>query len=180
MPRAHADAPLPAWQRLDLRLCELFHGGCRREVLALFRWVGRLGRGPAWYGLALGLLTLYGESAAVPVLRMLVMGGLSSALYKWLKTRLARPRPFRRSQSLALAGEEPPRDEFSFPSGHTLHAALHTVLAGACFPWTLWLLVPFALITATSRVALGLHYPTDVIAGAALGAALASLALWLI
>ena len=106
MPRAHADAPLPAWQRLDLRLCELFHDGCRRELRALFRWIGRLGRGPAWYGLALMLLAFHGETAAVPVLRMLVMGGLGSALYKWLKTRLARPRPFRRSE--ALATEPPP------------------------------------------------------------------------
>jgi undecaprenyl-diphosphatase len=37
-----------------------------------------------------------------------------------------------------------------------------------------WLLVPFTLLVAASRVVLGLHYPSDVLAGAALGALIAS------
>ncbi|MDY7093517.1 MAG: phosphatase PAP2 family protein [Acidobacteriota bacterium] len=173
-----APSAVPGWQRFDLSLCERVHDGCRREVLALFRVVSRLGNGPAWYALALGLLGLYGEAAAVPVLRMLVTGMLGSALYWLIKSRAARPRPFMVSAS--LNAEEPPLDEFSFPSGHTLHACLYAVLAGAVFPWTLWILVPFAVLTAASRIALGLHYPTDVAAGAALGCTLAWLALALV
>jgi undecaprenyl-diphosphatase len=34
--------------------------------------------------------------------------------------------------------------------------------------------VPFAILTAASRVVLGLHYPSDVLAGAAIGAAVAA------
>ncbi|MGZ8211458.1 MAG: phosphatase PAP2 family protein [Burkholderiales bacterium] len=37
------------------------------------------------------------------------------------------------------------------------------------------MLVPFALLVALSRVVLGLHYPSDVIAGACIGAAVAAL-----
>jgi undecaprenyl-diphosphatase len=65
-----------------------------------------------------------------------------------------------------------PLDAFSFPSGHTLHAVAFTLVALGYWPWLASLLVPFTLLTATSRVALGLHYPSDVIAGAALGAAI--------
>ena len=42
------------------------------------------------------------------------------------------------------------------------------------------LLVPFTVLVAASRVILGLHYPTDVLAGAALGFGLASASLSLV
>ena len=70
-----------------------------------------------------------------------------------------------------------PLDRYSFPSGHTLHAVSFTVLATAYFPALGWVLVPFASLVAASRVVLGLHYPTDVLAGALLGTMLAGGAL---
>jgi undecaprenyl-diphosphatase len=68
----------------------------------------------------------------------------------------------------------PPLDRYSFPSGHTLHAVSFTWQAVAHFPQLAWILIPLALLIALSRVVLGLHYPTDVIAGAAVGALLAA------
>jgi membrane-associated phospholipid phosphatase len=64
-----------------------------------------------------------------------------------------------------------PLDEFSFPSGHTLHAVSFTIVALAYYPWLAPLLVPFTAGVALSRVVLGLHYPSDVLAatGIALG-----------
>jgi undecaprenyl-diphosphatase len=47
------------------------------------------------------------------------------------------------------------------------------VVAIAFYPMLAWLLVPFTLLVAISRVVLGLHYPSDVLAGAALGALIA-------
>ena len=70
-----------------------------------------------------------------------------------------------------------PLDRYSFPSGHTLHAVSFTWQACAHFPELAWVLLPLAALIAGSRVVLGLHYPSDVLAGAAVGAALAELGL---
>jgi undecaprenyl-diphosphatase len=103
---------------------------------------------------------------------MAFVGAVGAAAYKMVKRGTLRPRPYQ-----SLAGVEagtPPLDAFSFPSGHTLHAVAFTLVALAYWPWLAPLLVPFTLVTAVSRVALGLHYPSDVLAGAALGAGLAA------
>jgi undecaprenyl-diphosphatase len=70
----------------------------------------------------------------------------------------------------------PALDRYSFPSGHTLHAVALTLVVTTTYPAFAWILVPFTLLVATSRVVLGLHYPTDVVAGAGLGTSLALLA----
>jgi undecaprenyl-diphosphatase len=93
-------------------------------------------------------------------------------IYRRLKSSLVRERPFIRHPGITMA--MPPLDRYSFPSGHTLHAVSFTLQAVAHFPQLAWILIPLASLIALSRVVLGLHYPTDVIAGAAVGALLAA------
>lgn len=161
--------------RADLaerRLCLAATAVARRRALrALFRAVSRLGDGVFWYALMATLPLLLGRSGWIVALQMLCTGGVGLALYKALKNRLVRERPFVGLAGVACA--MPPLDRYSFPSGHTLHAVSFTILALHHLPALAPLLVPFATLVALSRVVLGLHYPSDVLAGGLLGAALA-------
>jgi undecaprenyl-diphosphatase len=61
-------------------------------------------------------------------------------------------------------------DPHSFPSGHAARSALLAVLAAGLGPgWLAALLIPWAPLVSLARVSMGLHYPTDVLAGGALG-----------
>ena len=145
------------------------------SVRSLFRLVSRLGDGVFWYALMLGLLALYGRAALPTCVHMLLAGGCGTLVYKLLKHYTLRPRPYQVIQAISLGTA--PLDKFSFPSGHTLHAVTFTLVALEYYPWLAWLLLPFTLLVAASRLVLGLHYPTDVLAGAALGAMIAEISL---
>lgn len=140
-----------------------------------FQIASRLGDGVVWYVLILALPLLYGSPAVKPAITMALTGMLGVALYKLLKRVFVRERPFITHSSIALAGA--PLDRYSFPSGHTLHAVSFTWQASMHFPELAWVLVPLAALIAGSRVVLGLHYPTDVLVGAVIGASLAQLGL---
>ena len=160
------------WQRFDRAehaLCVRANRGCH-YILArrLFVTVSRLGDGIFWYVLMLAF-ALSGPQGALVATQMAVAGLAGTALYRQLKHRLVRERPF--ISYLSIQSGTAPLDRYSFPSGHTLHAVSFTLIATTHVPELALLLVPFALLVAASRVVLGLHYPTDVLAGAAIGAA---------
>jgi len=151
------------------RWCLRLNRGCASPHLrAMFRLVSRLGDGVIWYLLLVLIPALYGEQGLAPAVQM-AAGGLTGALiYRLLKSRLVRERPYITHRG--IEAHTVPLDRYSFPSGHTLHAVSFTLIATAHFPELAIVLVPFALLVAASRVVLGLHYPSDVLAGAALGA----------
>ena len=150
----------------------------RRGVLYFFAATSRLGDGAFWYALMLALPALDGLDGLRAAVHLAATGCVATLLYKGLKRWTKRPRPFARDGR--IRAWVAPLDEFSFPSGHTLHAVAFTLVALAHYPMLAWLLLPFSASVAASRVVLGLHYPSDVLAATAIGSALAGVSLWLV
>jgi undecaprenyl-diphosphatase len=149
-------------------------GGSRRYFAA----ISRLGDGVFWYVLMATLVAADGLQGLAASAHLAATGLIALTLYKLLKRWTRRPRPF--ASDARIRAWVAPLDEFSFPSGHTLHAVAFSVVALAHYPVLAWLLVPFSASVAVSRVVLGLHYPSDVLAATGIGVALGSLSLWLV
>lgn len=169
---SRAESTLRELLRWDRALCIQLNQGLRYGlVMHALQGVSWLGNGIFWYALMLALLVIHRGEAALPVLHMVFVGVVSTASYKMLKRGTVRPRPFQVMPGIAAGA--PALDTFSFPSGHTLHAVAFTLVACSYYPDLAVVLIPFTMLTAASRVVLGLHYPSDVLAGAAIGAAVA-------
>jgi len=156
----------------EQRLCRFANRGCRRTgVRGLFRVVSRLGDGVFWYVLIALMPLIMGveqlHEGFVASTHMLCAAAVGLGTYKVLKKKLVRERPFISFDAIECA--MPPLDRYSFPSGHTLHAVLFTSIAISYAPALSIILIPFAVLVATSRIVLGLHYPSDVIVAAFLG-----------
>ena len=176
MHRAHL-----SWHRIstaEIALCIRCNRVSRRPALrAAFAAASRLGDGVAWYAVIGALPLIYGTAALPVALRMAAAGLCGVLIYKWLKNKTLRPRPYQLAPAIEAASA--PLDQYSFPSGDTLHAVCFTTIATAYYPELGPGLVPFALLVAASRPVLGLHYPSDVLAGAGLGFLIARMALCL-
>ena len=158
-----------------LRANRLCARGASRTYFSI---VSRLGDGVFWYVLMGALVLMDGIAGLAASAHLAATGVIALTLYRLLKHWTRRPRPFASDQR--IQAWVAPLDEFSFPSGHTLHAVAFTLVAMAHYPALGWVLVPFTASVAASRVALGLHYPSDVIAATGIGSALAALSLWLV
>lgn len=136
-------------------------------IATFFKMVSRLGDGWFWYAMMIAAFAFNGWNAVLPLLSTVLISTLGLAVYKVLKVKTVRPRPYQVHQVIVLG--ERPLDVFSFPSGHTLQAVLFTATLGSYFPELLPIMLPFTFLVALSRMVLGLHYPTDVLIGAGIG-----------
>lgn len=170
-------------------LHQLTHGRDAGWCLRVNRWgqwqwirrffaaVSRLGDGAFWYVLMAGMVVVDGMQGLAASVHLAGTGAIALILYTLLKRWTRRPRPF--ASDLRIRAWIAPLDEFSFPSGHTLHAVAFSLVAVAHYPALVWLVAPFSACVAVSRVVLGLHYPSDVLAATAIGSALAGASIWL-
>lgn len=144
-------------------------------VMATLRVVSWLGDGPIWYATMAGLPILLGWSGWPCTLQMLSVGGINLLIYLCLKHGIGRPRPYVSCPDIRACARA--LDRFSFPSGHTLHAVAYAIIISHHYPSFALPLWVFAALVSASRVVLGLHYPSDVLAGGAVGGMIAEVVL---
>ena len=173
--------PRPITQPPDARLLWIerersfgrwLHGAAAQKwVVLLLASVSRFGDGWIWYGVVVALPIVAGGGGTAASIRLITVGAVDLLVYVVIKRWVRRPRPFVACSDFRACART--LDEYSFPSGHTLHAVAFSVVLCAYWPQVGWVVWPFAVLVALSRTVLGLHYVSDVIAGAALGALIA-------
>lgn len=131
----------------------------------------RGGDGWLWYGMGLIILLFGGQPRFLAVAAAALAAGVGIALFLQLKKMAKRQRPCA-LEPHCWAKLLPP-DQFSFPSGHTITAFAVAVTLSQFYPSLAVGLLFCAVSVATSRVLLGMHFLSDVLAGAAIGTALA-------
>ena len=116
----------------------------------------------------------------IPIVALTTLGAAAAAglVVSLLKGVSDRARPPLADPTLQVVGAVP--DSTSFPSGHSATAFAAAVVVGFAYPRLRLPLLALAALVALSRVYLGMHYWSDVLAGSLLGVAIGLTTVWLI
>ncbi len=158
-------------QSNDLRLMKRVHRWRAPRWFRLFMiFATRLGDGWLWYAIGIILVFFGGPSRLSAIGSAGLAAILGIFLFRLLKQVSKRSRPCELEPhcwSMIL-----PPDQFSFPSGHSITAFAIAVVLGSFYPDLQLCLLFAAASIAASRIILGMHFLSDVLAGSAIGALL--------
>jgi membrane-associated phospholipid phosphatase len=166
-------------QNLDAALFRFFNHGL---INPLFDQLMPFASGNRFFYPALllmGLLLLWKGSrrALMCGVMLALIVPLDDGLVNLLKHAVGRDRPFLALQDVHLiVGRS---GSFSMPSGHTSNWFAATMVLFLYYRRSALIMLPLAMVVGFSRIYNGVHYPGDVLAGAALGSGFAVAALWL-
>lgn len=141
-------------------------------------WISRSGDGYLYGIIGLLLLFFKKENGIQVVLASIIAFSLEIPTHVFMKKKIKRIRPF---ESLpGVFSMIAPPDRYSFPSGHTAGAFLMANIFCTTFPALKWVIYSWASLVGFSRVYLGVHYPTDIIAGITIGFLASQFGLWIV
>jgi undecaprenyl-diphosphatase len=164
-------------EQRDLGLMRRLHRWRAPQSIRIFMLLmSRLGNGWLWCSLGICILVCGGQNRY----RAFFAGALS-ALIAILIFQRVKPLSRRRRpcdiEPHCWAVISPP-DRFSFPSGHAMTSFAIAVAVGSFYPQCQPCLLAVAASIAISRIIVGMHFLTDVVVGAMLGALIGYLSMW--
>jgi undecaprenyl-diphosphatase len=127
----------------------------------------RLGDGWLWYSIGLILLVFGGSQKFLAIGAATAAAATGIFLFRTLKHASRRKRPCE-IEPHCWSSILPP-DKYSFPSGHSITSFAIALSIGMFYPDLQMVLVAVALLIASSRIILGMHFLSDVLAGSAIG-----------
>ena len=168
-----AAAPGRRFERLDAREIPIVRHqmafAARTRLAPVASMMTVLGNGWIYLLLGLTLVLIEGWRATGTILRAGIAVAVGHGIYACGKRFVARPRPH--VTYADIAPRRVPLDCYSFPSGHCMTICAACLPIAVAHPVAGLALAPLVLGLAWSRVVVGHHYPSDVVAGALLGVA---------
>lgn len=162
------------WRQMaarDYRLMRRVHRWVApRPVRVLMIAATRLGDGWLWWAVGVALLLFGGAQRFLAIAAGAIAAAAGIVIFWCIKRASRRKRPFEIVPHCWAT--IPPPDRYSFPSGHTITAFAVALAIGHYYPMLLLALVATAIVIAVSRILLGMHFLTDVLAGSIIGIAL--------
>ncbi len=167
---------LPAVALFDQKLFTALHTLFQRPPwIKIFRAFWPIGRSEFLIVVVIGL-AIYKLPLGISAGLAFLIWGLIDRL---IKRDVNRARPFNHLPDVHMLQPKKPKDP-SFPSGDTFHIwfLLSIILQTITIPWPIILvLVLIAVLVSLGRIAMGVHFPTDIFAGAGIGLAAAGCAI---